>query len=83
MQGAADLLHRIEDVGLYWLEEPFQFVASLDRPTLSEFSVADSPIASSLLAEPFLLEGGHVAVPRGPGLGVELDEDLVAHLRIG
>ncbi len=24
-----------------------------------------------------------VAVPRGPGLGVDLDDDLVAHLRIG
>ncbi|MCY7303350.1 MAG: mandelate racemase/muconate lactonizing enzyme family protein [Thermoleophilia bacterium] len=168
VQGAADLLHRVEDVGLYWLEEPLQpddvdgygrlssrvavrlaageadagirpfrtlverggvsvlqpdlgrcggftvareiaylaresgvevvphcfssgvlvaaslqFVASLDRPTLSEFSVADSPIASGLLAEPFLLEEGYLAVPCGPGLGVELDEDLVAHLRIG
>jgi L-alanine-DL-glutamate epimerase-like enolase superfamily enzyme len=60
-----------------------QFVASLDRPTLSEFSVADSPIASGLLAEPFLGEAGYLAVPRGAGLGVELDEELVAHLRIG
>jgi L-alanine-DL-glutamate epimerase-like enolase superfamily enzyme len=59
-----------------------QFAASLNRPTFSEFSVAESPIASGLVAEPFRLEDGHVAVPRGPGLGIELDEDLVSALRV-
>ncbi|MDH4178081.1 MAG: mandelate racemase/muconate lactonizing enzyme family protein [Thermoleophilia bacterium] len=58
-----------------------QFVASLDHPTFSEFSVADSPIASGLLAEPFVLRDGRLDVPRGPGLGVELDEELVDGLR--
>jgi L-alanine-DL-glutamate epimerase-like enolase superfamily enzyme len=57
------------------------FAASLDRPTYTEYSVADSPIASGLVAEPFRLEDGCVAVPTGPGLGIELDEELVAHLR--
>lgn len=58
------------------------FASSLDRPTYSEFSVADSPIASGLVAEPFRLEDGRVAVPSGPGLGIELDEELVASLRV-
>ncbi|MFN0156045.1 MAG: mandelate racemase/muconate lactonizing enzyme family protein [Gaiella sp.] len=57
------------------------FAASLDRPTYSEFSVADSPIASGLVAEPFRLVDGCVRVPDGPGLGIELDEELVASLR--
>jgi D-galactarolactone cycloisomerase len=57
------------------------FAASLDRPTYSELSVVDSPIASGLVAEPFVLADGCVAVPTGPGLGIELDEELVAHLR--
>jgi L-rhamnonate dehydratase len=55
-----------------------QFVAALPRPLLSEFSVADSPLASGLLAEPFELdERGCLAVPDRPGLGVELDEDAL------
>jgi L-rhamnonate dehydratase len=60
-----------------------QLVAALEQPTFSEFSVADSPIASGLLAEPFALRDGMLDVPRGPGLGVELDEELVASLRVG
>jgi L-rhamnonate dehydratase len=58
------------------------FAASLDRPTFSEFSVADSPLAGGLLARPFVLEGGRLAVPTAPGLGIELDDDLLDRLRI-
>ena len=58
------------------------FAASLDRPTLSEFSVADSPLAGGVLARPFALEAGALAVPHGPGLGIELDEDLIDRLRL-
>jgi L-alanine-DL-glutamate epimerase-like enolase superfamily enzyme len=59
-----------------------QFVASLDRPTLSEFSIAESPLVGALLREPFVLEGGKLAVPRGPGLGVELDESALERYRV-
>jgi L-alanine-DL-glutamate epimerase-like enolase superfamily enzyme len=58
------------------------FVASLERPTLSEFSVADSPLVNGLLAEPFAMRDGRLAVPTGPGLGIELDEDALARLRV-
>jgi L-alanine-DL-glutamate epimerase-like enolase superfamily enzyme len=58
------------------------FAASLDRPTFSEYSVADSPLVNGILEEPFSLRDGKLAVPAGPGLGVELDEDAVARLRI-
>ena len=58
------------------------FASTLDRPTYSEFSVAPSPIASGLVTSPFALDGGRLAVPAGPGLGVELDEDLVQRLRV-
>jgi L-alanine-DL-glutamate epimerase-like enolase superfamily enzyme len=56
--------------------------AALDRPTYSEFSVAESPLASSVVTEPFRLEDGCLGVPDRPGLGVELDEDVVARFRI-
>jgi L-rhamnonate dehydratase len=59
-----------------------QFVATLDRPTWSEYSVADSPLVNGILQEPFVLERGRLAVPSGPGLGVELDGEAVARLRV-
>ena len=58
------------------------FVAILDRPTWSEFSVADSPLVNGILTTPFQLRDGTLAVPTGPGLGVELDEDMVERMRI-
>jgi L-alanine-DL-glutamate epimerase-like enolase superfamily enzyme len=58
------------------------FVAILDRPTWSEFSVADSPLVHGILATPFELVEGRLRVPTGPGLGIELDDELVEHMRV-
>jgi len=57
-------------------------VASLDRPTYAEYSVADSPFVSRLLATPLQFAQGRLAVPDGPGLGIELDEELLEHMRV-
>jgi L-alanine-DL-glutamate epimerase-like enolase superfamily enzyme len=57
------------------------FASTLAAPTFSEYSVAESPLAGGLLREPFALRDGRLAVPTGPGLGVELDEELVDTLR--
>jgi L-rhamnonate dehydratase len=58
------------------------FVASLPRPFMSEFSIADSPFVDQLLTEPFRLADGALAVPTGPGLGIELDEAMLARHRL-
>jgi L-rhamnonate dehydratase len=58
------------------------FVATLDRPTWSEFSVADSTLVNGILSEPFELEDGRLSVPTGPGLGIEIDDELIDRLRI-
>jgi L-rhamnonate dehydratase len=58
------------------------FVATLDRATWSEYSVADSPLVNGILQEPFELEDGCLAVPSGPGLGVELDPEAIARHRV-
>jgi L-alanine-DL-glutamate epimerase-like enolase superfamily enzyme len=58
------------------------FAASLDAPTLSEFSVADSPLAGGLLQTPFQLEDGRLNVPTAPGLGIDLDEAMLDRLRV-
>jgi len=59
-----------------------QFAATLDRPTYSELSVADSPLVNGLLTEPFRLVDGTLTVPTGPGLGVELSEEVVERMRV-
>ena len=58
------------------------YAASLDHPTYSEFSITPSPLASGVIMEPFKLEDGYMAVPTGPGLGVELDEDIICRYRL-
>ena len=56
--------------------------AGAAKPTYSEFSVADSPLAGGLLTRPFELREGKLAVPEGPGLGIELDDEAVEQLRV-
>ena len=58
------------------------FAAALDWPTLSEFSVADSPLAGGLLQTPFHLDEGRLTVPAAPGLGIDVDEAMLDRLRI-
>jgi L-alanine-DL-glutamate epimerase-like enolase superfamily enzyme len=58
------------------------FVAALERPTLSEYSIAASPLVGELLTAPFVLRDGCLEVPRQPGLGVSLDEAVVKRLRV-
>jgi L-alanine-DL-glutamate epimerase-like enolase superfamily enzyme len=58
------------------------FVAALERPTWSEYSVADSPFVRGLLAEPLAFSNGKLEVPTGPGLGIDLDEDLLKRMRV-
>jgi L-alanine-DL-glutamate epimerase-like enolase superfamily enzyme len=58
------------------------FACALERPTFSELSIAGSPLVGGILETPFALEGGAVAVPTGPGLGVRLDEDALEGLRV-
>ena len=41
-----------------------------------------SPMMTELASSPVAVEGGFAAVPEGPGLGIELDEDAVARYTI-
>ncbi|MFN2629217.1 MAG: mandelate racemase/muconate lactonizing enzyme family protein [Gaiellaceae bacterium] len=58
------------------------FVAALEHPTWSEYSVADSPLVSGLLAEPLAFGDGMLRVPAGPGLGIDLDEQVLERMRV-
>ena len=58
-----------EDV-VEWLEYPCY--ANNGKPGMYPF-----PISDEILAAPLELEGGHLIVPKGHGLGVEIDESVI------
>lgn len=53
----------------------------LQNEPVIEFDRTHNPLRDDLLVEPFVLEDGHVAVPTGPGLGVEVNMDVVERYR--
>jgi D-galactarolactone cycloisomerase len=50
---------------------PVPHTDNVPFPTLLEFDIADNPLRDNLVRQPFRPEGGYVAVPSGPGLGIE------------
>jgi muconate cycloisomerase len=46
------------------------------------FSVTNHTLEVDVVRTPITITGGSVEVPDGPGLGVEVDEDAVAHYRV-
>ncbi|MFE7505415.1 mandelate racemase/muconate lactonizing enzyme family protein [Promicromonospora sp. NPDC057488] len=61
---------------------PFAFRAvPLQNEPVIEFDRTPNPLRDDLLVEPFMLTDGHVAVPTGPGLGIEVDLDVVERYR--
>jgi L-alanine-DL-glutamate epimerase-like enolase superfamily enzyme len=53
-----------------WLEHPCY--SNSGRPGMYPF-----PVADELLREPLQIEHGDLVVPKGPGLGIEIDERVV------
>jgi L-alanine-DL-glutamate epimerase-like enolase superfamily enzyme len=57
--------------------------AVLPDALFQEYCVAETPINTSLTRERLPIDaGGFVAVPSGPGLGVELDDEVMARYRV-
>jgi L-rhamnonate dehydratase len=59
-----------------------QLVAAMPRGTYCEYTVAESHDALDVLASGFEFADGHVQVPMGPGLGIEIDEEKLARHRV-
>jgi L-rhamnonate dehydratase len=53
------------------------FIATLQHNPYLEFSVTESSIRKELLLNPFVLKNGFVEVPSAPGLGIELNPEVV------
>jgi L-rhamnonate dehydratase len=59
------------------------FLAALPNSSLLEYCVEQGPLRQTLTRESFPVVDGFVAVPQEPGLGVTLDEEVVARYRMG
>ena len=51
-------------------------------PLMLEYDMSDNALRTQLLKAPLKLEAGHVLLPDGPGLGIELDADAVQRYRV-
>ena len=54
----------------------FQGFAGGDEPML-EFDVAENPFRDEIVTKKFQQKNGYFDVPTGPGLGIEIDEDVI------
>jgi len=52
------------------------------EPVLFEFDRSENPLRHEILADPLDPTGGSLAVPSAPGLGIEVDEEVVERYRI-
>jgi len=50
-------------------------------PTLVEYDIGNNPLRDELLVEPLKLSDGHLEVPTGPGLGIEVDPAMLDRYR--
>lgn len=58
------------------------FLAALPNASLLEYCVEQSPLRQTLTRETFPVVDGWVSVPQEPGLGVTLDEEVIARYRV-
>ena len=88
-------LHRIPLVPHNWgtainTAASIHLVAAMPAGFLCEYPItpriwsaagpgAPSPMMTDLVRQPLVVEAGHARVPTAPGLGVDLDLDVVAH----
>jgi D-galactarolactone cycloisomerase len=51
-------------------------------PQMLEYDMSDNALRTTLLKKPLALQQGHVLLPDGPGLGIELDPATVERYRV-
>ena len=54
----------------------------LPTPRLLEYDVGDNPLRDELLTQPLTALNGEIAVPVGPGLGIDLNPEIVERYRL-
>jgi D-galactarolactone cycloisomerase len=69
--GLAAAVHFIAAMSVY------PHADNVPRPALLEYDLGDNPLRSDILKTPLAPANGFVAVPDGPGLGIDIDWDAV------
>ena len=69
--GLAAGLHFIASLSVYPHSD------NIPKPVLLEYDLGANPLRTELLIEPIVVENGCIAVPQGPGLGIEVDEEAL------
>ena len=59
------------------------FLASRKSAFILEYCVEETPIRLELTKQKMPVIDGYVEVPEGPGLGVDLNEEVIEHYRLG
>ena len=59
-----------------------QILAGMSNPLFLEYCMTESVLNRKLVKNPFIVKHGFVDVPDGPGLGVDIDEDLLKKMRV-
>jgi len=59
------------------------FVAALPNTQYFEYCVEQGALRQTLTRQKFPVSDGDIAVPEEPGLGIELDDSVVARFRVG
>lgn len=54
----------------------------LPTPRLLEYDVGENPLRDDLLIDPLAALNGEVTVPKGPGLGIAVNPEIVEHYRL-
>jgi L-rhamnonate dehydratase len=52
------------------------------RAVFVEFNTSQGPLSRQIARNPLRLEDGFLRVPEGPGLGVEVDEEVIHRYRV-
>ncbi|WP_028866155.1 mandelate racemase/muconate lactonizing enzyme family protein [Psychromonas aquimarina] len=58
------------------------FLAASEHGTLMEYSQSSSPLFTDLVSNPLLFKEGYVPVPDAPGLGIELNQDVIEKYKV-
>lgn len=75
--GLAAALHYIAALSAY------PHAGNVPRPVLLEYDLGENPLRSDLLKAPLAPVDGAIAVPDGPGLGIEIDMAAVERHAVG
>ena len=61
---------------------PWPHTDNIPEPALLEYDQGENALRDEILKTPISCIDGHLIVPSGPGLGIELDWDIVNKYRV-